>query len=68
MSFVTKNVAEYVNSMGINIAKMSRDTGIPYRQLLSSLKDDGRERSLRDDEMIAICSFLKVNPMDFAAK
>lgn len=68
MSSVTKNVANYVNSMGINISKMSRDTGIPYGQLIVSLRHNDRDRSLRDDELIAICSFLGVNPMDFATE
>lgn len=45
---------------------MSRETGVPYSALYSSLCDDERERSLRDDEFIAVCSFLNVNPMVFA--
>lgn len=45
---------------------MSRDTGVPYSALYSSLFDDRRDRSLRDDEFVAVCVFLRVNLMDFA--
>lgn len=66
MSAVTRNVSRYVKERGINLSKLSRDTGIAYAALYSSLYDDERDRSLRDDELIAVCSFLKINPMDFA--
>lgn len=66
MSVVTRNIANYVKEKGFNISKMSRDTGVQYNALYSSLLDAERERSLRDDELIAICKFLGINPMDFA--
>ncbi|KAI4438828.1 hypothetical protein FMM80_00165 [Schaedlerella arabinosiphila] len=66
MSTVTKKVSNYVRKKGFNLSKMSRETGVPYSALYSSLCDDERERSLRDDEFIAVCNFLNVNPMVFA--
>ena len=68
MSFVTDNVSRYIRSKGINLSKMSRDTGIPYAALYASLNDESRERDLRDDEFIKVCMFIGVNPMDFADK
>lgn len=65
MSIVTKNLSKYVKDKGFNLAKMSRDTGIPYPALYCSLFNDGK-RSLRDNELIAVCRFIGVNPMDFA--
>lgn len=66
MSVVTKNVAAYVKKLGISVAKVARETGIDYRALHASLSNDKRNRSLRDDELIAVCRFLGVNPMEFA--
>lgn len=60
---VTKKVAQYVESLGINLSVLSRQTGIPYMSLYKSMKES---RDLRADEFIAICAFLHVNPMDFA--
>ena len=68
MSTVTKNVARYVKDRKINVSAMSRETGMDYAALYNSLCDTRRNRSLRDDELIAVCTFLGVNPMDFADK
>lgn len=66
MDIVTKNVSEYVKEKRINVSAMSRDTGIPYTALYASLVDKNRGRDLRGRELISICRFLGVNPMDFA--
>lgn len=67
ISCVTKKVKEYVNQTGISISHISRETKIPYSALYASLGEASvRERDLRDAELIEICRFLKVNPMDFA--
>ena len=65
MSYVTKNVSRYVKDKKINISGMARDTGLSYQALYTSLCDEERERSLRDDELVTVCKFLGVNPMDF---
>lgn len=66
MSTVTKKVSDYVKAKKINIAALARETGIPYAALYISLCDGERDRSLRDDELVAVCRFLEINPMDFA--
>ena len=66
MRSVTDNISEYVRNTGVNISKMARDTGIPYMSLYDSLMNERRGRVLRDWEMLRICKFLGVNPMNFA--
>lgn len=68
MSAVTRNVATYVKEKGINISKMSRDTNIPYAALYTSLCDEERERPLRADELLAVCSYLDTDPRKFATE
>mgnify|MGYP001051916625 CR=1 FL=1 len=65
MDDITKNVSVYVKKMGINIKKISNDTGISYMALYDSLSNRGRSRELKAKEFISICKFLNVNPMDF---
>lgn len=68
MDTITSNVSAYVKRMGINLSKMSKDTGISYMSLYDSLSNKDRNRNLKAREFISICKFLNVNPMDFADK
>lgn len=68
MDAVTRNVAEYVKRKRINLSAMSRDTGISYMALYDSLVNTERNREIRGKELLAVCDFLGVNPMDFADK
>ena len=68
MDTVTKNLSRYVKEKGINIAKMSRDTGIPYVSLYDSLINEKRDRSIRGQELMDVCEFLGADPRDFADK
>lgn len=66
---VSKNLSKYITKRGINLSAMSRATGIQRSALQMSLSeavDDKKRRPLRDDELIAVCKFLEVNPLDFA--
>lgn len=63
---VTKNLAAYTKSIGVNLSELSRKSGIPYSALYASIGDDRRERELRADEFTRICMVLHKNPMDFA--
>lgn len=62
MDIVTKNLSDYVRSKGINLSKMSRETGIPYVALYRSLTGS---RAIRGDELLKICGYLEVDPMLF---
>lgn len=65
MDALTTNVSRYVREKGINVANMSKQTGISYYALYDSLLNEKRQRELRGRELVAICEFLGVNPMDF---
>lgn len=66
MSKVTSRVSSYIRTKGINLSKMSRDTGISYAALYDSLMNDERNRDLRDEEFLKVCVFLGVDPRQFA--
>lgn len=64
----TKNLAEHVRKLGVNISEMSKETGISYMAIYDSLCNDSRDRELRTWEFFAICKFLHVSPIDFTEK
>ncbi len=66
MDAVTKRLADYVKEKRINVSAMARDTGIPYMALYDSLLNDERDREIRGRELLRVCKFLGVNPMEFA--
>ena len=66
MSSVTQNLAAHIAKQGINLSKVSRDTGVPYQVLLASIGESNRGRDLRDIEFLKICEFLNEDPMKFA--
>lgn len=63
---VTKNIADYVNGMGINLSELAKKSGVPYHAVYASLAKNGRRRELRASELTDICCVLHINPMDFA--
>ena len=62
---VTKNLAEYIKNMGINLSELSRKADIPYHTLYKCLGAELPQRELRADELASICMVLNLNPMDF---
>ncbi len=63
---VTKKLAAYINSIGVNLAELARKTNIPYQSLYRSLGAADPQRELRANELVSICMVLGVNPMDFS--
>lgn len=61
-----ENISNYVKSKGIRLSVMSRETGIPYMTLYDSLMNDKKRRPIRGKELICVCTFLGVDPRDFA--
>lgn len=57
-----KWLSEIIESKRINLSKMAREIGIPYHGIYNSLRG---KRNLRSGELIAICRYIEVNPMDF---
>lgn len=60
-----KWLSKEISNKNINLSEMSRKTGISYQAIYSSLFNKGRERELRSSELIAICRYADINPMDF---
>lgn len=66
---VTKNIAKYVNDIGVNLSELSRKSGVTYGSLYASLANgSSRDRELKADELTDICAVLHINPMDFAGE
>lgn len=65
MGSITEDLGAYVQKTGINLVKMSKETGIAYEALYSSLLNKNRRRELRVEEFFKICKFIERNPMDF---
>ena len=63
MSF-EKWLASIIKGKGINLAEMTRQTKLCYLSIYESLYGK-RGRELRSSEVIAICRFVGVNPMEF---
>lgn len=63
-----KNIATYIRSKGLNLSVMARETGIPYMFLYDSFFNTNRSRSIKGRELISVCAFLDVNPMNFMNK
>ena len=59
----TNCVADYIARCAISRAAISRSTGISEGILRRCLVR--RERSLRANELLGLCVFLRKNPMDF---
>lgn len=65
-------VEEYLSAIikerGIKLSAIAEKTEIPYQTLYDSLFNKKKSRELRSSELIAICVFLDVSPMEFADK
>lgn len=61
----TKRLSKYVKDKGINLSKMSRETGIPYISIYDSLVNKSRDRDLRVGEFFKICDYLRVDVKKF---
>lgn len=57
---VTEIVRRYLKIRKVNLSKLSRETGIPYRTLYESVGDKSRKRELRVDEFLSICEVLEL--------
>lgn len=66
MDIPTSSLSAYIIDKGVNLKRISEKTGISYQILRDSLSENGRKRDLRAGEYFLICSFLNLNPMDFA--
>lgn len=63
MDIPTLKLADYVERLGVKIAVISRETGIPDGILRRSLCT--KERDMRAGEFLRVCRFLEKSPSDF---
>ena len=63
--FGTLAIANFIRNKGITIVSISKNTGISYDKLRRSFR---LGRPLTADELLAVCSYLEVDPMVFHIK
>lgn len=63
-----KNLGDYLRKERVNLSEVARKTGIAYELLYDSLMNKNRTREIRGKELLAVCGFLNVDPMNFADK
>ena len=65
---VEELLASVIKERGIKLSTIAERTEIPYQILYDSLFNKKKNRELRSSELIAVCAFLDVSPMEFADK
>lgn len=63
-----EKLLERIRYKGIAITVIAERTGIPYMTLYRSLRQKDRKRRLRGHELLDICEFIGVDPMDLEEK
>ena len=63
---ISRRIGIYMKDKGFNLSEVARKTGLDYQSLYVSLYDEKRERDLRTEELIPLCIFLNIYPLDFA--
>ena len=63
-----ERIGAYIKNKGINLSVMARETRIPYMSLYDSFLNTKKKRPIRGQELVDVCMFLGINPIDFADK
>lgn len=58
-------LSEIIKSRGINLAEAARSINVPYMALYDSLRNKSKNREIKGRELVKLCRFLDINPMDF---
>ncbi len=61
-----ENISRCIVEKGIALTVVSKRTGVPYMALYNSLSNKRSKRELKGKELVLVCKFLDINPMDFA--
>lgn len=59
-----EKLSKCVDDRGVALTVISRRTGLPYTALYDSLKNKSKNREIKGKELIKLCRFLNVDPMD----
>lgn len=60
---ITTKIANIISDRGISISRIAEVTGISS-QILYNCFDSSKTRELRADELVLVCDFLGVNPLE----
>lgn len=60
-----ENLSKCIDDKGIALTVVSRRTGLSYTALYDSLRNKSKKREVKGRELIKLCRFLDVDPMDF---
>lgn len=63
-----EKLSRCIDNKGIALTVVSRRTEISYTALYDSLRNKSKKREIRGRELVKLCKFLDVDPMDFAEK
>ena len=63
-----ENLSKCIDDKGIALTVVSRRTGISYMALYDSLKNKSKKRDIKGKELVKLCKFLDIDPMEFADK
>lgn len=63
-----ESLSKCVDDRGIALTVVARRTGLSYMALYDSLKNKSKSREIKGKELVKLCKFLDINPMemDFA--
>lgn len=59
-----ESLSKCIDDRGIALTVVSRRTGLSYMALYDSLKNKAKNREIKGKELVKLCRFLDVNPMD----
>ena len=62
-----ENISRCIAEKGIALTVVSRRTGVPYTALYNSLSNKRSKRELKGKELVLICKFLDINPMNLTS-
>lgn len=63
----TKELYKRIKAKYIPISVICKETGLSPKAIYSSLTENAK-RQLRADELLAVCDFLKIDPMELLEK
>lgn len=63
-----ESLSKCIDDRGVALTVVSRRTGLSYTALYDSLKNKSKNREIKGKELVKLCRFLDVDPMnlDFA--
>ena len=64
---ITQKISQIISAKGISIAKIAEATEISV-QVLYRCFDEKHKRELKADELMKVCKFLEIDPLEIATE